>query len=221
MESFQVYLLGQAISFALVKQGLEPLHATAVEVQGKAVVFLGQGGAGKSTLAAYFISRGHKVLTDDLLVLRKKSQGLVGYPGPPRIKLFPSLAKKLFGREFPGTRMNPFTRKMILPLASSQVLEAPTPIRAIYTIGQQASGSSRAISIENLSARNAFFELVKNTFNRRSLYAERLERNFLESSLWANRAFVRKLSYPRKLSCLTTVYDAILGDVQSVRKRKQ
>jgi hypothetical protein len=41
-ESFQVYLLGQALSFALVKCGFEPLHATAVVVNREAVAFLGE-----------------------------------------------------------------------------------------------------------------------------------------------------------------------------------
>ena len=36
-ESFQVYLLGQALSFALVKSGFEPLHATVVVVDGEAI----------------------------------------------------------------------------------------------------------------------------------------------------------------------------------------
>ena len=47
-ESFHVYLLGQAISFALVKSGFEPLHATAVVVEDQAVAFLGDCGFGKS-----------------------------------------------------------------------------------------------------------------------------------------------------------------------------
>ena len=47
-ESFQVYMLGQALSFALVTQGFEPLHATAVVVDNHAVVFLGESGFGKS-----------------------------------------------------------------------------------------------------------------------------------------------------------------------------
>src|SRR5262249_34855310 len=55
-ESFQVYLLGQALSFALVKAGFEPLHGTAVVENGEAIVFLGDGGYGKSTLAASFLS---------------------------------------------------------------------------------------------------------------------------------------------------------------------
>src|ERR1700720_695817 len=68
-ESFHVYLLGQALSFALVKSGFEPLHATAVVVEDQAVAFLGDCGFGKSTLAAAFLQAGHRLLTDDILLL--------------------------------------------------------------------------------------------------------------------------------------------------------
>ncbi len=62
-ESFNVYLVTQALSFALVKCGLEPLHATAVAIDGKAAVFLGDCGFGKSTLAAAFLQAGYRLLT--------------------------------------------------------------------------------------------------------------------------------------------------------------
>jgi len=68
-ESFHVYLLGQALSFALVKGGFEQLHGTAIVVDGEAIVFLGDSGFGKSTLAASFLDAGSLLLTDDLLLL--------------------------------------------------------------------------------------------------------------------------------------------------------
>ena len=43
-------MLGQALSFALVKQGFEPLHATVAVVDDEAVAFLGHNAFGKSTL---------------------------------------------------------------------------------------------------------------------------------------------------------------------------
>ena len=57
-ESFQVYLLQRALSFALVKQGFEPLHATAVVVNGQAIAFLGKSGFGKSVMATSFLGDG-------------------------------------------------------------------------------------------------------------------------------------------------------------------
>src|SRR5205823_339252 len=76
IESFQVYLLGQALSFALVKRGFEPLHATAIAVDGEAIALLGKSGFGKSTLAACFLAADHRLLTDDLLLLQPFPNGL-------------------------------------------------------------------------------------------------------------------------------------------------
>ena len=63
-------MLGQALSFALIERGFEPLHGTAVVVDGVAAVFLGGSGCGKSSLAASFLATGHRVLTDDLLIVQ-------------------------------------------------------------------------------------------------------------------------------------------------------
>ena len=80
-ESFQTYMLGHVLSYALVKQGLEPLHATTVVVGGAAVAFLGSSGQGKSTMAAAFLRAGHQILTDDLLLIREVGGVFWGLPG--------------------------------------------------------------------------------------------------------------------------------------------
>ena len=215
-ESFQVYLLGQAVSFALVKQGFEPLHATAVVIEGEAVVFLGSDGFGKSTLAACFLAAGHRILTDDLLILRDTPAGVLAYPGPARIKLFPHMARRFLKEATKGVPMNPFSRKMILPLRRQHACAAAVPLRAIYALNSpQRASRKQAIRIEPLSPREAFFEVVKNTFNRRVVDGERLERQFIESGRLVDTALVRKLSYPRALDSLPAVREAILGDLGS------
>jgi hypothetical protein len=214
-ESFRVYLLGQALSFALVKQGFEPLHATTVVVNGEAVAFLGDGGFGKSSLAACFLAAGHRILTDDLLILRETSKGILAYPGPDRIKLFPRVARKFLGEAASGVTMNPFTRKMIVPLSRRHVCMRPVPLRAIYAIAAPREVfRKQAICIEPLSPREAFFELVKNTFNYRIVDGERLERQFIATERLVGAASLQKLSYPRTLDRLTAVRDAILCDLR-------
>src|SRR5438445_232581 len=198
-ESFRVYLLGQALSFALVKQGFEPLHATTVVVNGAAVVFLGDGGFGKSSLAACFLAAGHRILTDDLLILGETSKGILTYPGPDRIKLFPRVVRKFLGEAASGVTMNPFTRKLIVLLSCRHVCMRSVPLRAMYAID---------------APREAFFELVKNTFNYRIVDGERLERQFIATERLVGAASVQKLSYPRTLDRLTAVCDAILCDLR-------
>ena len=55
-ETLQTYLVSQALSFALLKQGIEPLHATVVMIGEQAIAFLGDCGYGKSSLGAGEVS---------------------------------------------------------------------------------------------------------------------------------------------------------------------
>jgi hypothetical protein len=215
-ESFQVYLLGQALSFALVKRGFEPLHATAIVVNGEAVVFLGEGGFGKSSLAACFLEAGYRMLTDDLLILTKFANGFLAYPGPPRIKLFPKLARRFLGNATDGVAMNSETKKLILPLDRTRSSVAPVPLRAIYAlVPPREVFRKQRIRFKELSPRESFLELVRNTFNRRLVNSDRLERQFNETARVVSAMRVKKVSYPRVLAQLPTVRDAILADLNS------
>ena len=104
-------MLGQALSFALVKQRFEPLHATVVVVDDQAVAFLGDNASGKSSLAACFLEAGYRLLTDDLLMLQESSNRVLAYPGPPRLKLFPKIASRFLGRTANRVQMNPDTEQ--------------------------------------------------------------------------------------------------------------
>jgi hypothetical protein len=215
-ESFQIYLLGQVLSFALVRRGFEPLHATAVVIDGEAVVFLGESGFGKSTLAACFLEAGHQMLTDDLLVLRERAGRILAHPGPPRIKLFPKPARTFLGDATVGTPMNAGTPKLVLPLEGWQSCADTVPVRTIYALASPRSVSRiERIRIERLSPRAAFIELTKNTFNYRVLDTDRLQRQFTETASLVAAAHVKKVFYARALSLLPAVRDAILSDCRT------
>ncbi|MGC1676576.1 MAG: hypothetical protein WA740_03495 [Candidatus Binataceae bacterium] len=212
-ESFQVYLLQRALSFALVKQGLEPLHATAVVVNGQAIAFLGDSGFGKSTLAACFIAGGHELVTDDLLVLQRSAAGLRAYPGPPRIKLFPAMACRFLGDRAAGVPMNPQTKKLVLPLSSAQLCSEPIPLRAIYVLqAPRESRRKQGIRLIVLDPRQAFLELLRNTYNHLHLAPDRLQRHFAQVSSIANTVRFVKLCHSRVAGNLPAVRDAILAD---------
>jgi hypothetical protein len=213
-ESFQVYMLGQALSFALVKRGLEPIHATVLAIHGEAVVFLGDSGFGKSTLAASFISAGHPVLTDDLLMLHITDDGILAYPGPPRIKLFPEIARRFLGEMATGVPMNRDTERVIIPLNANQSCSVPLPVRAIYSLSAPRDVfRKQPIRIKPLSPRAGLTELVKNTFNRSLVDSDRLTRQLEQTSRLATLLPVRELSIPRDLDRLTEVQQAILSDL--------
>jgi len=214
-ESFQTYLAGQVLSFALLKQGIEPLHATTVVIGGEAVAFLGDCGYGKSSLGAAFLQAGHRLLSDDLLVVKEQDDRFVVYPGPPRIKLFPDIARNLLGERATVTRMNNQTPKLVIPLDENEAVppEGALPLKAIYVLKPPASTRGPRITIRLLSGRRAFVELITNTFNTVVVEPNRLKRQFVLASRVTARVPVKSLSFPRAVARLPAVRQAVLSDL--------
>jgi len=213
-ESFQVYLLGQAISFALVKNGFEPLHATSVVIGGQAVGFLGSSGFGKSSLAACCLEAGHRLLTDDLLVLQETPAGFQAYPGPPRIKLFSEMAGRFLRESQGGIPMNNESEKLVMPLNSEKICSDPAPLAALYALTPPGETEpEQGVRIERVSSREAFVLLMNNIFNYVIADPARLQRQFSAMTSLAATAPVKRLSYPRLANVLPSVREAIVADL--------
>jgi len=211
-ESFQVYLLGQALSFALVQLGMEPLHGTAIVVDGGAIALLGDTGYGKSTLAASFLANGASLLTDDLLLLERTSRGVRAHPGPQRLKLFPDVAKDLFASAADSAPMNSVTGKRVFALPAGHQHSGAAPLRAIYVLAPPIESNANEIRFEALSAREAFVALLANTFNCVITEPDRLRRQVDAATSWIDAVPIRRVIYPRSLQRLVEVREAILHD---------
>ncbi|MER8895062.1 serine kinase [Mesorhizobium sp. M0676] len=79
-------LLGPVMALLLHQRGLLILHASAIAVGGKSAVFMGDKGAGKSTIASAMIRAGHRLLTDDVVALDLTDRPMI-VPGFPQLKL--------------------------------------------------------------------------------------------------------------------------------------
>ena len=66
------------------------LHSSAVEVDGRALMFVAPGRFGKTTLAAAFHAQGHRLLTEDLTCVRVAGTPAL-LPGPPTLRLRPDV----------------------------------------------------------------------------------------------------------------------------------
>jgi hypothetical protein len=213
-ESFQTYLLGQVLSYALLKLGLEPLHATVVVVDGWSAGLLGTSGYGKSSLAAAFLQAGHRLLTDDLLLIKDGPRGPCAFPGLPRIKLFPEVAQAFLG-SVSGLPMNPDATKLVIPLEPDRVEQIARPMGAIYVLCPPAVQSeSRNIRICDMHPSDAVLKLIGGTFNKTISDPDRLARQFRQAARVAIGVPVKSLCYPRELSELPRVVEAIRSDLR-------
>lgn len=81
-ELWEHRLVTTAVPLLLTELGDLVLHAAAVEIGGSAVLFCGDTGRGKTTLALALARRGHAVLTEDGTSVDLSGGAPVAWPGP-------------------------------------------------------------------------------------------------------------------------------------------
>jgi hypothetical protein len=139
----RLYLLGSAMGMLLHQRGLLPLHANAVEIDGRAFAFMGRSGAGKSTLAAWFHDAGHRVLSDDVCVVRFAADGRpLASAGLPRLRLWRDAVERS-GRE-PGHLPRSYSgdesfEKYDLGVAADAHGSGDLELAAVYLLGEGAA----------------------------------------------------------------------------------
>ena len=210
------YLLGHVLSFSLVARGAEPLHGTAVMVDNEAVVFLGECGEGKSTLGAAMIHRGARIVSDDVIAIRRRGRACFVQPGPARLKLYRHVARAIVGRR-PDGRMHPDTAKLVVPMRARERARAPVRLRAFYVLARHPRGArtQRGVRIDTLSPGAAVVELLRSSFNLVVNSPSRERTRFALASELARTVPVKRLTYPRSLAALPEVCDAVLRDLSS------
>jgi hypothetical protein len=84
--SWRRFLLDTVLWWTALANGVQILHASAVEIEGRVVVLASRSGGGKSTLAAELLCRGASLFTDDVLAVTTGG-GVLAHPGPPLMNL--------------------------------------------------------------------------------------------------------------------------------------
>lgn len=192
--NLRVYLLGSALGLLFHRRGLLPLHANAIVVGGEAVAFAGRTGMGKSTLAAYFLSRGYPVLCDDVCVVSFDECGRpLAWPGLPRLKLWRDAAEK-FGHDSEHLeRAVDGLEKFHVPF-SGCAAEGPYPLTRLYILDNSVQDDAE---IHALGGRAALQAVISNTYRR--AFLARL--GLTETHFMMAAGFVRKAkvySAPRR-----------------------
>lgn len=158
----RLYLLGSAFGVILHQRGLLPLHSNAIEIDGKAIAFLGHSGAGKSTLAAWFHDRGHGMLSDDVCVVGvDENGGGVAYGGVPRVRLWRD-ALEASGRSAEGEERAADDWEKYNIRTHHSAIRHEAPLSHIYLFA--GDGSDAETVVTRLSGSRAVQALVENTY---------------------------------------------------------
>jgi hypothetical protein len=182
LEDITAYLLGRILAFVLHLRWYACLHASAVVIDGRAVLFAGEPGMGKSSTAAAFAERGYPLLSDDVSAIRREPEGrLVVMSGVPRVCLWPDSLKFLYGtRPAEGIlRMHPGEDKWVVPLDNSpaKIRSEPAPLGAIYLLAAREA-SPNAPRTEPVAGSDRLIRLLSNGFMSLSLRGRQKEHEF-------------------------------------------
>lgn len=210
---YAVYILG----FLLHHRDYLTLHASAVEVDGGAVAFMGPKGMGKSTTASVFYERGHRILSDDMVACRPRlEEAPQTDPGFPWMKLGDEALRGILGRDGGNLeRSVPGSSKRMVPLDGQQP-NRPLPVRHIYVLGyHDEEGDSRDVQVEPIGNKQACLFLLSQSFVQMFLDESAAGSQHLEQCAALSRHVpVSALLRPQSMDDLPSVYDAVRRDIE-------
>jgi hypothetical protein len=200
-------LLGPAFGILLLQRGLLVLHASAVEKDGHVVAFLGQGGQGKSTLAAALYGRGYSLVSDDVTAIDTTGAVPRVVAAFPWLKLWPDSVLTL-GRDPQAlSRIEPQEEKRALG-ASRSFPRSPLPLGRLYVLANGTRPES-----EPLPPRQAFLELTRYSYADAEVVEGATAAHFHQCAWLAGAVAVHRLKRQRCLAALPELAEFVAEEV--------
>jgi hypothetical protein len=157
-------LVDQLLPHLLAVGGDLVLHASAVELDGTALAFVGPTGAGKSSLAAGFVARGAALLTDDFVVLRERGDRYLAEPAYPSLRLWEDAAERFAGHPEELQEVADYTAKRRWDVPEAAHAREPVPLRAVIAPGLEPGPGDPPARIGRLGGSDSFAILLHQHF---------------------------------------------------------
>lgn len=207
-EDLAVYLLGTCFAAILQQRGRVVLHASAVSVAGRAMLFCGPSGAGKSTMAAMLSKRGYPLLNDDVCNLSRDDGGnYVVYPDGRMLKLWSASMQHLELSDEGRDRVRHDVDKFYA--APAHVDPEPRPVGGVYVLHASPDGNGPA-ALNRLSAAESLAELTRNAYRPTLVRAMQMTATYFEASIGMQRkAGVYRLDRVMDFSRVEETFDLL------------
>jgi hypothetical protein len=169
----RLFLLGSVLGALWHQRGRLPLHAGAVDVDGRAWAFAGQSGAGKSSLVVAMAVSGAGYLCDDVCVLDVLDDDRVhAWPGLARLRVSPEIRALL--RLDDRAPLDPFGKHALTPPWPRPV--GARPLAGIVIL-ETVPATAKPV-IDRLEAPAALAALLTHTYRMEYLPIEHRARQF-------------------------------------------
>jgi hypothetical protein len=175
--SVRLFLLSITMAALLTQRKKILLHASAILLNGKLMLFIGDSGAGKSSVAAELSKRGYTLFSDDVCVLDDVQEGsskVFSYASYPMMKLWEETVLELNDQKFN------ISHKIIPQISKygqffhDQFTVTPYPIEKIFILNPVENALVH-YSAKKVTGIEAFEYLSKNTYRRQFLLESTLQ----------------------------------------------
>lgn len=156
-----IFILGTVFGILLHQREQIVLHASAVRVNGKAILFCGASGAGKSTLAAALALRGYPLITDDLCAITISDDGTpMVHSDGRQLKLWAQAIEKLDLGDSRGARVRRRLEKFYVD--PGEIHAEALPLGIVYALRE--ARAPHAPGIERPNVVDAALVLRRNAY---------------------------------------------------------
>jgi len=213
-EMFRHFLIDQIVPLMLSVHAVV-LHASAVAIDGALAAFAGPGGSGKSTIAFALSRLGHRIVSDDGVLLTAGERGTIAVPAYAGIRLWPdseaALAAGLRGSGRPRAQAKQRFRDG-LAFAGAGLLTH------FYVLDP---GAAAQPSFTPLSPRDTAVELIKQAFRLALDDKASLARQLDVVTAAAPGISAWRLAFPRALDQTATLARAVERHVRQLADVEQ
>lgn len=155
-------LVDQVLPRYLAHEGHLLLHACAVDIQGRIVLFLGKSGWGKSTLAALLHQAGHILYSDDCVQLRSNGSNWHATATYPSLRLYEDSIESIFIENYSLSAVSEYSDKHRIAMTIQSAKHAP-PLHAMYFLSNPETATEH-IQITQMQPANTCIELIERSF---------------------------------------------------------
>ena len=208
-ESIRHLLLDQVLPRVVAQRGRPVLHASAVNMNNAVVAFMGDTGAGKSTIATWFDQQGHCLLTDDCLALDA---------GPAGVRIIASYAGARLWDDSPAlsqisaTELSPvahYSDKLRLHLTHCEPQQA-LDLTAVLVLAPENPVSGGTMELTPLTGAEAVMALVRHSFQLDITDHQRCSAQLTTLSEIVNKGLpIFQLTYPHKPEALAGILERV------------
>lgn len=203
---FRRFLESQVMAMLLLQRDLLILHASAVSVDERGIIFLGPRGAGKSTTASAFYQTGYALLEDDIVALKFVDGTPIVLPGIPQLRLSTDTVDSLDVQNTSKPALDWGEKKHYHEVDSHL---SPCPLAGCYFLEE-----GDELSISELSGSDRFFRLLEHVYPQGLLSDDHMtDSDFERCSMVLESVPIRTIHRPKEFGILPSIVEMVVDDI--------